>query len=363
VEKHKIGSNIILHYSTVSGCYYSRDHFVFFYNYSSRKSQIICRIPPLGSDFFSKLKDLIARNGIYHRIKRTPGLWHLIVDNIGRIVVIYDKVYFFDPGKSTKYMAPLQQKDARKFEPPMRGGCAVHYLSNNIYFGEYINCRSKNVRIFKIDTELMNVSCCYEFDVGEIKHIHAICYDKYRNRLWITTGDNDKESAFYYTDDEFKSVHYFAGGDQSWRALGLIFDEYGFEWGMDAGKDASEDEINRIYRFDFRDNQRTELAVIGNPAYYVAQAVDGTAWLSTTYEPGTPQNTPMQATLWYRNRFGTWKTFDSFEYIPCTQHGISQYAQILLPYGVLPSNIVCFTPINAEFHYSTFVVNIKDMKE
>lgn len=343
---------MIVHYSTDNGCYLTSDHFVYFYNYNTHKLSLECRLPPLSNDFRSRAKDFIARSWLYRRLKRSPGIWHLVKDDSGRIIVIYDRVYLFEPGQSTIFMKPLVQTIGEKnFESPMRNGCALHEKSQHIYFGEYVNDGREIIRIFKVDTNQQAISCCYEFSRQEIKHIHAIKYDPFRNRLWITTGDSDHESAFYYTDDEFKTVHFFSGGDQTWRAVGLLFDEHGIEWGMDAGKDASADQINIIYRYDFNTQKRTEIVNIGNPAYYAIQSVDGGAWLATTYEPGRPQNTPTQATLWYRNTSGEWTKSQVFDYVPHEQSGVSKYAQLLLPGGKLPAGVVCFTPINSKQHY------------
>ena len=150
-------------------------------------------------------------------------------------------------------------------------------------------------------------------------------YDRFRNRLWICTGDHDHESAFYYTDDEFSTVHRFAGGDQSWRAIALLFDESGMEWGMDAGKDAPADAVNRIYRFEFATGQRRELAVIGNPAYAACEFIDGTAVMQTTFDR-------------------VWRKAFSAPYRLQPGEGRGLYGMLLMPGGVQPVGQVLFTP-------------------
>src|SRR5690606_8868361 len=111
----------------------------------------------------------------------------------------------------------------------------VHPFSQRVYYGEYLNGHYRDIRVCRVDIETHKVETCWSFPRSETKHIHAIHYDRFRNRLWICTGDRDHESSFYYTDDEFATVHHFAGGDQSWRAIAMLFDETGMEWGMDAG--------------------------------------------------------------------------------------------------------------------------------
>src|SRR5690606_32225381 len=58
-----------------------------------------------------------------------------------------------------------------------------------------------------------------------VRHIHAISHDPFTNRIWVTTGDRDEESALWYTDDNFATLHKFIGGSQQYRAIQLLFTE------------------------------------------------------------------------------------------------------------------------------------------
>jgi hypothetical protein len=231
---------------------------------------------------------------------------------------------------------------------PLRGGAAVHPLTQRVYYGEYLNGHDRDIRVCRVDVETRKVETCWSFSRSEIKHIHAIHYDRFRNRLWICTGDRDHESSFYYTDDEFATVQRFSGGDQSWRAIAVIFDETGMEWGMDAGKDAPAAAINQIYRYDFPSGQRSLLATIGNPAYAACEFTDGTAMMQTTFEPGRLQETPAEAALWFRGIDRQWRQCMSIPHVPHARAGGSRYASILLPSGTSPSGQLLCTPLNCE---------------
>ncbi|MCH8538761.1 MAG: hypothetical protein LAT66_13450 [Alkalimonas sp.] len=193
---------------------------------------------------------------------------------------------------------------------------------------------------------MQTVSACWEFEREEIKHVHAIRYDSYRNRLWVTTGDQDHECAIYYTDDEFVTLHKLGGGDQSWRAISLLFYPDCIEWGMDAGKDAPADAINHIYRYHFESQQREQVATIGNPAYFATPCADGSAILATTFEPGRQQDTPEQAALWRRSPQGDWQPLLALDYQDSQMATVGRYGMIYLPSGELPANQLLFTPIN-----------------
>ncbi|MEE2000426.1 hypothetical protein QWY20_03085 [Alkalimonas sp. MEB108] len=351
-------SNMVVHYSTPEYCLCSSDHSVFRFRYDTNSFVKICQLPPKKKGIFGWLKDKIAR--LYRRFEPAPGIGNLTETPDGTIVIVYDRIYLYKPhaGSHSGIAKPLGA-ELERLAPPLRNGLAVDPVNNLVYFGEYLNNHSRDIRVIGIDTVTCEVKVCWQFSRQEIKHIHAIIYDAYRKRLWLTTGDNNEESAFYYTDDGFSTVHKFAGGDQSWRAIGILFDETGMEWGMDAGKDAAADEINHIWRWDFASNSRTLRCVIGNPAYAISQLDNGGAILATTFEPGRLQDTPEQAALWYRSPTGEWQQVYSQNYLYRAMPGISKYGMIYIPAGIIPCKNLLFSPVNCQLsHLQLLKINL-----
>jgi hypothetical protein len=347
-----IDRDMIVHFSTPASCLCSRDHFIYRYNYQNGTFELVCRIPPKDTRLFGRIKDVLARSWLGQKLTKKAGLSHVMQLASGDIVIIYDRIYVYKAEQDDRMAVALLDEFQPKFAPPLRSGFAIHSQSQLVYFGEYLNGHSRNIRVFRICLVTMHMEICFEFTRNEIKHIHAIVYDAYRNRLWITTGDLDHESAFYYTDNEFSSVQKFAGGDQSWRAITILFDEHSMEWGMDAGKDAPAEAFNKIYRYDFTQDERIELTGIGNPAYHAVKMCDGTAYLATTFEPGRLQNTPEEAALWYRNSRREWSKVAAFKYQYQPRRGVSQYGYLLLPSGICPTNHLLLSPVNVHpYHY------------
>ena len=348
-----VSHEMLPHWSDASGCLCSHDHMVYRYDYATRTLRKVFSLPPKAGSATHRLKDRLARSWLRRRFWPGPGINSLVALANGDVVVIFDRIYWYSPARHEAYAEVLNAGEAASAASPLRGGVAVHTQSQRIYYGEYLNGHDYDIRVIRVDVATRNIEACWSFARSDIKHIHAIHYDHFRNRLWICTGDLDHESTFYYTDDEFQTVHRFAGGDQSWRAIAMLFDETGMEWGMDAGKDAPADTINRIYRYEFASGLRTERATIGNPAYAACEFADGTAMLQTTFEPGRRQDTPEEAALWYRGKDGQWRKTLSLPYAPHPRAGVSRYGSILLPSGTSPAGQLLLTPVNSEpGHYT-----------
>lgn len=335
-------------WSDAESCWCSSDHWVYRLEYASMKLGKVFRLPRKSNSLIGKLKDALARSRIRQRWFPGVDISTLVQLPNRDIVIIYDQVYWYSPQHHHSEAIALPFIGQPPIAAPWRGGAAIHGKSHSVYFGEYLNGHDRDIRVFRIDVSRHVVETCWSFPREVIKHIHAIHFDPFRNRLWICTGDLDHESAFYYTDDEFGSVHRLAGGDQTWRAIAVLFDETGMEWGMDAGKDAPADAINRIFRYDFTSGLRTERAIIGNPAYAVCEMSDGTAIMQTTFEPGRKQDTPVAASLWHRDHHGHWRQIYESPYSVDPKCKIGRYGFLLIPRGCIPAEFLIFTPANSE---------------
>ena len=334
------------HWSDATGCWCSHDHTVYRYSYGTGTLRKVFSLPPKCGSIAVQLKDKLARSWLRRRFWPSAGLDNVVALSNGDVVVIYDRIYWYSHARHEAY-AEILVADGVYCATPLRGGVAVHAQSQHIYYGEYLNGHDCEIRVSRINVPKRKVEFCWSFARADIKHIHAIHYDRFRNRLWICTGDLDHESSFYYTDDEFKTVHRFAGGDQTWRAIAILFDETGMEWGMDAGKDAPAEAINRIYRYEFESGLRTERAVIGNPAYAACEFADGSAIMQTTFEPGRRQDTPEEAALWYRGKDGEWRKTLNRPFASHPRVGVSRYGSILVPGGISPAGQLLMTPVNS----------------
>lgn len=336
-------------WSDADGCWCTSDQWAFRYLYGTGELRRVFRLPRKNHSLVGRAKDALARSWLRRRFAPGVGIDTLVQRASGDVVLVYDQVYWYSSAHHQGMAEALPFSGQPAMAAPLRGGAAVHGQSQQVYFGEYLNGHQRDIRVTRVDVQRRKVEVCWTFARADIKHVHAIHYDPFRNRLWICTGDLDHESAFWYTDDEFQTVHRFAGGDQTWRAIALLFDETGMEWGMDAGKDAPADAINRIYRFDFATGQRTEQAVIGNPAYAACE-MGRAAILQTTFEPGRLQDTPAAAALWLRDRPGTWRSIFEVSHQSQPRGWGGRYGALLIPRGSSPAGQLLLTPAQTARH-------------
>lgn len=110
----------------------------------------------------------------------------------------------------------------------------ISNIEDGIYFGGYLGNRAKDpVSVYKrIDKDLWEK--VYSFPQGAINHIHAIVPDRYRDCLWIFTGDFDEASAIWRVNDNFKTVECVCCNDQKYRGCVVFSIPEGLLYATDA---------------------------------------------------------------------------------------------------------------------------------
>jgi hypothetical protein len=126
----------------------------------------------------------------------------------------------------------------------------------DFYFGEYFANPSRSaVNIYKFNNKTYSWSVAYKFPWNHIRHIHALQIDPYTDRLWICTGDENKEAIIGWSGDNFKTITPIGTGSQQWRACQVVFTDKYVYWGTDS----SSKEHSGIYSFDKTSNTTVKL--------------------------------------------------------------------------------------------------------
>lgn len=165
-------------------------------------------------------------------------------------------------------------------------------------FGEYFNNPERTrVKIYKYITKEMRWENVYQFSPGLIRHIHAIQRDPYTGKLWICTGDEDKEPMIGWSEDCFKTITPIGQGSQKWRACQLVFTEQSVFWGTDTGSS----DFGGVYRWDKAKKEVELLHHVNGAIFFGTRLMNGTIVLSTDRE-GFPNETDDKTRLIILNK-------------------------------------------------------------
>ena len=158
-------------------------------------------------------------------------------------------------------------------------------FDDQICYGEYFgNEQRELVKIWHKVKGTLQWEVALTFDAGLIRHIHGIYTDKWRNCVYILTGDHDRESAIWVARNNFKSVHRLIFGDQQARCCQMMVNKNGFLYCTD-----SEYEQNKLYDVIIHDINKFEYEkkFISNfdSSIIYGCSTDDVFYFATTVEP------------------------------------------------------------------------------
>lgn len=177
----------------------------------------------------------------------------------------------------------------------------VEKSSDEIFFGEYFqNVENVPVNIYSLNINIGELKVVFTFGQGEINHIHGLFFDNYSNRIWVVTGDKERECIIGYTEDDF--VHFtevFRGG-QEYRCCQMFFYPDFIVYATD-----SQFIPNSIKKIDRKTLEITPLQPVQGSVIKGGQ-VGNVSFFSTTVEP-SKVNTDQYAHLWVSKNGLNWE--------------------------------------------------------
>lgn len=174
----------------------------------------------------------------------------------------------------------------------LRGACALDD-KGSIFFGEYLaNTERGPMRVYRYRTGDDAVKVVHTFPPGSIRHVHGLYYDRHTESVFCLTGDDERECQMLATSDEFATVQTIGSGDETWRAVSMLFSEDSIFYGTDA-----EFRENNIFRLERTTGERHDLGTVNGTVFYSIQ-IAGDLFFTTTAE-----NAPSQV----KNAAGLWK--------------------------------------------------------
>lgn len=265
------------------------------YRTSDLKSPLT-RVGEVDAVFYKKAA---SRSRLLQRLFRFMFTNVVPLEN-GRIFVTFDKATgIFENGS---YAAI---KGLARPARVLRSACAVDQ-NGDIYFGEYLaNTERGEMRVYRLPSGSAQLEEAYVFPRASVRHIHGIYFDGHSGELVCLTGDDEDECKMIRTGDGFRTVEVVGEGDESWRAVSVLFDEDAFYYGTDA-----EFRANEIYRMDRKTRSRMGLGEVNGTVFY-SKKVGESLFFATTAEDA-PSQTENVAAIWHVGADGVLERVVSF---------------------------------------------------
>lgn len=317
-------------------------------------------------------KFLLSKNRLTERIFRLEPRTAIMVDKAKAIISIGGTICLIniDTGNISKIHG------LRRHMSGVLSFCKVENISSTrhgIYYGEYFqNPDKKAVSIYRLNDDNSGFHIVYTFPDGRINHIHRIIEDKFRNRVWVFTGDFGNAAAIWYTDDNFSNVYLFKGGDPIYRLCVAYPVADGLIYATDTPSQS-----NYIRKITLSPNFSEEnLFDIDGSCIYGTVYKQWLIW-STSVEPNfSERNNPLDllsykrasgiktwesVVLGYDNNTGIIKEFYRFEK-DLMPMGLCQFGSIMFPEGE-GDLLIAYGSAIKKYDGNTMIMCISDSEE
>lgn len=296
---------------------------------------------PVINLYFGFLTHLLNMNNLISRLFR-KGVHHISFMDNEIYCIFYDKNVAFFKNKKMIAISPIHGSR------PL----AIEKFNNSIIYGEYCsNPSRKKVAVWQTDCKGNRAILIFD----NIRHIHGVYKDTYDDSFWITTGDEDHESAIFKVASEFKFVENFLDGSQQTRTIRLLFDGEYIYFGSDTPK-----EKNHIYRLNKKTKELECLCQTGSSVFHGCK-VNNWLFFSTAVEPSSINETKYSE-IWASCDGKDWRCIIKFQK-DFWDKKLFQYGQIYFPVGENKSNFLWFSPFATKETNRSFCVSIAKVKE
>lgn len=283
--------------------------------------------------FPCNLSEKIKSSNKYGQRLFRSGIQHILkINNNSILVIAYGRIQVFN--LKTKKWASSHKLVGKR---PL----VITQSQNLICYGEYHSNNNKMpMKIMASKNFGVSWFSIYEFE--NIRHIHGISWDPFLKKFWITTGDNNKESAIWIASEDFTDIQEIVNNSQQARAVQLMISENEVFYATDTPW-----EENFIYKIDKNSFSVTQLNKIESSVFYSTK-VNNELFFSTVCEPSNVNEKKFVNLYQYhasirewRNELSFKKDFLSMKYF--------QYGQITFPSGENLTNKLYFTPMSCKY--------------
>ena len=209
--------------------------------------------------------------------------------------------------------------------------------SQRIYWGEYFDNRDREeVHIYGSADRGATWHVAYTFPAGAIRHVHNVVNDRWRNCLWILTGDEGRECKILRASQDLSSVETVVEGNQQARAVAVIPTKEAVHLSTDTPY-----EQNHIYRFE-PDGRLERVGDLNSSSIFGCQ-VGEALFFSTMAEPSAV-NDQSAVHITGSSAGRDWHVLQRWkkDFWPMRYF---QYGNVILPDGNNTTNVLAATTI------------------
>lgn len=269
------------------------------------------------------------------------GIHHLGIVEEDKLGLLYDRKAAVLSNTQLMQICPIKGSRPLSFE----------FVDREFMFGEYrSNPERSAIAIYGFNS---TEGLYKKLEMNGIRHIHGIYQDPFTKNVWITTGDDDDESALYCTDPDFKTLDKIIYGSQQTRTIKLLFTEDAIYFGSDAP-----DERNFLYKMDKGTLRVEKLVGVGSSVFH-GYRLENWLFFSTAVEPSKINNTK-NAELWASPNGADWKCILTLKKDLWPMRYF-QYGQIFFPAGPGNGKDLWFSGFGTEYSNRTFKVKVDDL--
>jgi hypothetical protein len=217
--------------------------------------QLDCHVPdPVG-------KSLIARSRLGARLLRYYIAAFEVLGDGSRIAVARDGVYRAGPGETRMSRVFHLTRGSRPLNLAVDG--------NRVLFGEYGNLDRYEVFLYVSEDGGRTFDVGHRFPKGDIRHVHNVLVDPYRDGYWVFVGDYDRQPGIGSLSKDMQSLEWLNRGGQKYRAARALVKPDCLIYGTD-----SDCHQNSIVRLDKQTGKVHDLL-----------DVEGSSLYATTFGP------------------------------------------------------------------------------
>lgn len=218
---------------------------------------------------------------LVRRLTIRPECVEMTVTDRGDICALSAGYWWVRHSGSRRFVETMEITNYGFGDQGVRNDGLLSMGDSTVFYAEYFqNPAKEEVRIYRSTNDLKSWETAFTYPPDEIRHIHAIQHDPYTGRMWICTGDLDRESSVSWTDGSFDTIHPIGWGSQIWRVCQLVFTPEHLYWGTDTG----DERMAGIYRWNRQTEALDRLYEPDGAIFYGITLADGTIVMSSDRE-------------------------------------------------------------------------------